>query len=89
MDLYKAIKELYQQKQHLDRVIAALEELQRTGGTLDLSGKRRGRAATGAAARREVSRRLRRYWAMRCNAQKQPKRPRETETSSSLTPEEP
>ena len=34
MDLYKAIQELYAEKEKLERVIASLEELQRTAGEL-------------------------------------------------------
>jgi hypothetical protein len=32
MDLYKAIRDLYVEKEELDRVIAALEKLQRAPG---------------------------------------------------------
>ena len=32
MDLYKAIRDLYVEKEELDRVIAALEKLQRASG---------------------------------------------------------
>jgi hypothetical protein len=47
MDLYKAIEDLYVEKERLERVIASLEELQRTAGfgipPAAAGGKRRGR----------------------------------------------
>ena len=48
MDLYKAIQDLYAEKEKLERVIASLEELQRTAGSfpvLPKPAKRRGRQA--------------------------------------------
>jgi hypothetical protein len=68
MDLYKAIQELYAEKEKLERVIASLEELQRAaGGTpiLARAGKRRGRKSMSAKERQEVSERMKRYWANR------------------------
>jgi len=68
MDLYKAIQELYAEKEKLERVIASLEELQRTAGSLPLpstGGKRRGRKSMSAKERQEVSERMKRYWASR------------------------
>jgi hypothetical protein len=68
MDLYKAIQDLYAEKEKLERVIASLEELQRNAGSLPLSslgGKRRGRKSMGAKEREEVSARMKRYWASR------------------------
>ena len=67
MDLYKAIQELYAEKEKLERVIASLEELQRTAGSLPVapSGKRRGRKSMSAKERQEVSERMKRYWAGR------------------------
>ena len=46
MDLYKAIQDLYAEKEKLERVIASLEELQRTAGSVPVlpkPAKRRGR----------------------------------------------
>ena len=46
MDLYKAIQDLYAEKEKLERVIASLEELQRNAGSfpvLPKPVKRRGR----------------------------------------------
>jgi hypothetical protein len=59
MDLYRAIRELYIEKQRLDRTIAALEELQsEQGGITDVPHKRRGRKSMGTGERQEVSERL-------------------------------
>jgi hypothetical protein len=65
MDLYKAIQDLYAEKEKLERVIASLEELQRTSGDLPdvpKPGKRRGRKSMNAQERQEVSDRMKRYW---------------------------
>jgi FAD/FMN-containing dehydrogenase len=67
MDLYKAIQELYAEKEKLERVIASLEELQRSasGNASDSHGKRRGRKSMNAKERQEVSERMKKYWASR------------------------
>ena len=68
MDLYKAIQDLYAEKEKLERVIASLEELQRTAGSLqDLPKpvKRRGRKSMASSERKQVSERMRKYWASR------------------------
>lgn len=68
MDLNKAILELRAEKEKLERVIASLEELQRTAGSLPEEPKpanRRGRKSMNSAQRQEVSERMRRYWASR------------------------
>jgi hypothetical protein len=66
MDLYKAIKDLYEQKKRLDLVIASLEELEKTAGSAAMEPpKRRGRPNMDAEARREVSERMKHYWAKR------------------------
>jgi hypothetical protein len=66
MDLYKAIQELYAEKEKLERVIASLEELQRSGGAvvpkLPDTGHRRGRKSMGTKERQEVSERMKKYW---------------------------
>jgi hypothetical protein len=76
MDLYKAIQDLYAEKEKLERVIASLEELQRTAGTLPMlpkSAKRRGRKSMNSQERQEVAERMRKYWANRRNhKEKQP-----------------
>jgi hypothetical protein len=68
MDLYKAIQDLYAQKEKLERAIASMEELQRTAGTVPVDSKtasRRGRKSMSPAEREEVSERMKRYWAAR------------------------
>ena len=70
MDLYKAIQDLYAEKEKLERVIASLEELQRTGGAVPVlpkPAKRRGRKSMNSEERLEVSERMRKYWASRRN----------------------
>jgi len=65
MDLYRAIRELYTEKERLDRVIASLEELVISGQPLpgEPEPKRRGRKGMGAEERKQVAERMRRYWA--------------------------
>ena len=68
MDLYKAIQDLYAEKEKLERVIASLEELQRTAGAVEAlpkTAKRRGRKSMNSEERLEVSERMRKYWAGR------------------------
>jgi len=67
MDLYKALQDLYAEKEKLERAIASLEELQRAGGLAGLPqlGKRRGRKSMNPEEREEVSKRMRKYWASR------------------------
>jgi len=81
MDLYKAIRDLYAEKERLERVIASLEELQRKAEPAQeagAAGKRRGRKSMSAAERKEVSHRMKKYWeGRRRNAGKLP----ESETS--------
>lgn len=67
MDLHKAIQDLYAEKEKLERVIASLEELQRTAAVAQLpkGAKRRGRKSMDAGQRAGVSERMKRYWASR------------------------
>src|SRR5947207_12757843 len=69
MDLYKAIQDLYAEKEKLERVIASLEELQRTAGNVPVvpvkALKRRGRKSMSSDERQEVSERMRKYWSDR------------------------
>ena len=68
MDLFKAIQDLYAEKDRLERVIASLEELQKSGGSpapTPKSGKRRGRKSMNSKERREVSERMKKYWETR------------------------
>jgi hypothetical protein len=71
MDLYKAIQNLYAEKAKLEQVIASLEELQRSAGTLPAlqnAGKRRGRKSMSSTERKEVSERMKKYWESRRSA---------------------
>ena len=71
MDLSKALQELYAEKEKLEQSIALLEQLQNSNGNSSVprhSGKsRRGRRTMGLEERREVSARMRVYWANRRN----------------------
>lgn len=72
MDLYKTIQDLYAEKDKMERVIASLEEMQRAAGREIppklQTGKRRGRKSMGEEERREVSARMKKYWASRRKA---------------------
>jgi len=75
MDLYKAIQELYEEKERLERVIASLEELQRTAGAapdLPAVAKRRGRKSMTPSERAEVSERMKKYWEARRKEERKP-----------------
>ena len=70
MDLYKAIRELVEEKRRIDQIIASLEEMLARGPVgpqgRDASKdapKRRGRKSMSPEERREVSARMARYWA--------------------------
>jgi hypothetical protein len=65
MDLSKTIAELYQEKTRLDRVIASLEQLGVESFPVSIATTRRGRKFMSPEERREVSERMRRYWAER------------------------
>ena len=67
MNINKAIRDLYEEKKRLDRVIASLEEMQRNAaaGGATLPEKKRGRRSMNEQARREVSERMKQYWAAR------------------------
>jgi len=68
MDLYKAIQDLYAEKEKLERVIASLEELQRSAADLPelpKPARRRGRKSMNPKERQEVSERMKRYWEAR------------------------
>jgi hypothetical protein len=67
MNINKAIRELYEEKRRLDRVIASLEEMQRNAAVhgVPVPEKRRGRKSMDLKARQEVSERMKRYWAAR------------------------
>ncbi len=67
MDLYKAIRSLYDEKKRLDKLIESLEELHARGARAEHPAvrSRRGRKKMSPAERLEVSERMKRYWAAR------------------------
>ena len=73
-DFSQLLRELHQEKARLDRVIATLEELADTRGSNGYArpalGSTRGRKGMNDEERKEVSERMRRYWAAR-RAQRQ------------------
>ena len=68
MDLSKTIAELYEEKTRLDRVIASLEQLGENPATIQIVSHRRGRKYMSPQERRQVSERMRKYWAGRKQA---------------------
>ena len=68
MDWYAAIHELHEEKKRLDRLIAALEAVENGTSPENASGlARRGRKTMSAEERKQVSARMKRYWAGRRN----------------------
>jgi hypothetical protein len=66
MDLYRIIGELKQERDRIHRIIQSLEGAGASGKTVARKGgRRRGRKSMDAAARAEVSARMKRYWAER------------------------
>jgi hypothetical protein len=66
MDLIKTIEELRREKGSLESVIASLEELNALDASADAPIRsRRGRKSMSPQERREVSARMKRYWANR------------------------
>lgn len=67
MDVYKAIRTLYDEKKRLDRLIESLEALQARGEGPEIrkAPARRGRKRMSSEERQEVSDRMKKYWAAR------------------------
>jgi hypothetical protein len=70
VDIFKALKALHEERQKLDEVITVLEKLQinnkeRSDAFPLKPVPRRGRKSMDEEARREVSRRMKSYWARR------------------------
>jgi hypothetical protein len=71
VDLYKAIRQLVDEKKRIDRIIASLEAMADKGTTAaprkaiakTAVARRRGRKGMSPDERREVSERMARYWA--------------------------
>jgi hypothetical protein len=71
MDLYRIIGELKRERDRIHRIIQSLEGVKSSGRPASKSGgRRRGRKSMDAAARAEVSARMKRYWEER-RAQKE------------------
>jgi hypothetical protein len=66
MDLYRIINELVQERDRLERIIQSLEGITPSSKVaVRPPGKRRGRKSMDGAARKEVSERMKQYWAAR------------------------
>jgi hypothetical protein len=67
VDLSRALRDLYEEKQRLEQAIALLEDLQQAEGddAQPDAVKRRGRKGMDQDERKEVSVRMRAYWARR------------------------
>ncbi len=65
MDLQETIRQLVLDKERIERAIAELDQLNADGGCGGAVQKRRGRKSMHLSERREVSERMKRYWANR------------------------
>ena len=66
MDIFKAIQDLYKEKDRLDRLIQTLESGESRAKPRSMSS-RRGRKGMSPEERSEVSRRMKAYWEKRKN----------------------
>jgi hypothetical protein len=64
VDYSLSLRELYLQREKLERAIEQLERLA-AGSSAELAPKRRGRKSMGADERKIVSARMKSYWAAR------------------------
>lgn len=67
MDVDKLIAELNAEIERIKATVACLEQL-RGSSSVATNGSRRGRKSMGAEERRDVSERMRKYWANRRRA---------------------
>src|SRR5438874_2441677 len=66
MDLYRIIEELVEERNRVDQIIQSLESAVVTGKEpARPPARRRGRKSMDGPARKEVSERMKRYWAQR------------------------
>ena len=88
MDIVDLIRQLRDEKARLDRTIAALEAIWASGNG-SVVGKRRGRRAMPESERKDVSKRMREYWAAwrkaRAQQGRRKQRPKGREEGDSLT----
>jgi hypothetical protein len=70
VDLYKTIRILHEERQRLTKLIESLERLEMSGAgaARRKPPARRGRKSMTAAERKQVSERMKNYWAARRNA---------------------
>ncbi len=70
MDLYRIIGELVAERNRLQRIIDSLEAVGAASGqSVGVRGPKRGRKSMDTAGRKEVSARMKSYWAKRREAQ--------------------
>ncbi len=65
MDIQETIRQLQLERERIDAAIACLQELEAGASTSGSLKKRRGRKSMPPEERREVSDRMKRYWANR------------------------
>jgi hypothetical protein len=68
MDIHRIIRDLNEERKHLERIIESLELVAKTGGGPIKPPGRRGRKFMDIAGREEVSIRMKKYWAGRREA---------------------
>lgn len=68
MDIHRIIRDLSEERKHLERIIESLELVAKTGGGYIKPPGRRGRKFMDVAGREEVSIRMKKYWAGRREA---------------------
>ena len=74
MDLNRTIQELHAERKRIIELIHAVEEVRgyyASRPTQEKTVRRRGRKSMAAAERRQVSERMKNYWAMRRRAQEE------------------
>jgi hypothetical protein len=67
MDLATMIEKLQRERAKLDEIITSLKQLQQSGAVAEKVAKRRGRKSMGPEERKQVSARMKKYWASRRN----------------------
>jgi hypothetical protein len=67
VDLYRTIKTLHEERQRLTKLIESLQRLEISGNApvRRKAPRRRGRKSMTAAERKQVSERMKKYWAAR------------------------
>ena len=70
MDIKAILRQLYAERKRIERVIASMEQFLKSGAagasrSAVFTGRRQGRKSMGQKERREVSKRMKTYWAKR------------------------